>query len=122
MRRLLTWILIAVCTVAVAAPAASAAKRKHERRGGKVTQAWPHRKGAKPPSNPLAKWLARQVGPVKTKKTRGHRHLVATAAQSGTTTTTGVTFGSSLGVSLQLVRSFDIPTSDAGEAPIEIVA
>jgi len=114
MRRLPTWVLAVLAVVAVAAvPAATvaAAKKKPERRGGKVTHAWPHRKGAKPPSNPLAKWLASQVGPVTTKK-RGRSRLVATAAQNGPTPETNVTFGSSAGGSLQLVRSFDIPRSD----------
>ena len=113
MRRLLVWLSVLVAALAVAVPVASAAKKKHDRRGGKVTQAWPHRKGAKPPANPLAKWLASQVGPVKTRKARPRHRLVATAAQSGTPSTTAVTFGSSFGASLLLVRSFDIPKSDA---------
>ncbi|WP_259314709.1 hypothetical protein [Capillimicrobium parvum] len=113
MRRPTVWLSVLIAAAAVAAPAASAAGKKHDRRGGKVTHAWPHRKGAKPPANPLAKWLASQVGPVRTRRAGKRHRLVATAAQSGTTGTTSVTFGSSFGSSLLLVRSFDIPKSDS---------
>jgi hypothetical protein len=95
MRRLTVSVLTLLAVVAVSAPAASAAKQKQERRGGKVTHAWPHDKRARPPANPLAKWLARQTGPVG--KTRKHR-LVAHAAQHD--------------AALLLVRSFDIPAGD----------
>jgi hypothetical protein len=95
MRRLPVWFLAVLAAIAVCAPAATAAKKKHERRGGKVTHAWPHDRRATPPANPLAKWLAGQTGPVRT----GRRHRpVARAAQQD--------------AALLLVRSFDIPSSD----------
>lgn len=53
--------LIATQSGTVTAGAATSGKH---RVGGKVKKAWP-RTGSKPPSKLLAKWLARQVGPVK---------------------------------------------------------
>jgi hypothetical protein len=78
--------------VRTAAPRAVAAveKRKPRRRGGKVREAWPANPRAPRPRNQLARWLARQVGPVQ-KRAR------SAAAE---------------GHDKLLVRSFDIPTAD----------
>ena len=103
MRRL-TRCLVPLLLAALLLPtAAGAAHRKHhpQRRGGNVAEAWPRDHSKPAPDNPLAAWLARQVGPVPTTR-RSHRHgLVARAAA-----TTIVKGG------LSLVRSFDIPASD----------
>src|SRR3954453_10529644 len=50
-----------------AAPSGGATveKGKPKRRGGKVRQAWPANPRAPRPRNPLARWLARQVGPAR---------------------------------------------------------
>lgn len=93
------------------APLAGASQRGRAapRRGGSVRAAWPHRRDAKAPRLRLARWLARQTGPVAIKrraarkigrtKTPAVAQPRATAAQRGTSR-------------LLLVRSFDIPTSD----------
>src|SRR3954453_2113375 len=58
--------------VRTAAPRAVATieKRKPKRRGGKVREAWPANRRAPRPRNRLARWLARQVGPVPTRSAR----------------------------------------------------
>ena len=73
-----------------AAPRTVAAgeQRKPKRRGGTVRRAWPANPRAKKPRNRLARWLARQVGPVRRRSAR------SAAAQ---------------GQGKLLVRSFDIP-------------
>ena len=80
MRRLLPSVLVLVVSMtAVTAPAlagtASAETSVVKKRvGGKVKEAWP--RAGKPPAKPLARWLARQVGPVKNcgrKRTAGPR-------------------------------------------------
>jgi hypothetical protein len=112
------------------AGAATAHKKTVHRVGGRVHRAWPKR--GKAPKGALARWLARQVGPTRVKPCRVRRHgrtvachrkkprrrsalppgfrgqiagLPATRLQSDGTTSTGSS-------TLQLVRSFDIPTSD----------
>ena len=104
MRRLVPFLALLLLGALVVPSVADAAKhRKHpERRGGHVSKAWPRDRSERPPENPLAAWLARQVGPVATKAKRKRHGLVAHAA--ATTINTG---------GLALVRSFDIPTSDA---------
>jgi hypothetical protein len=100
-------------TVAQAAAAVSgeAAQRKGSRktksrvRGGKVRLAWPRDKSEKAPSFPLAEWLARQVGPDRDGATKEDG---ATETTPVLTFTGGITSGK-----LQLIRSFDIPTSDS---------
>lgn len=73
-----------------------------KRRGGEVREAWPANAKRKAPSTPLVRWLARQVGPTTTATKRKTRKAnVASAAQSAG------------GNPLLLIRSFDIPTSDA---------
>jgi hypothetical protein len=78
--------------VRTADPRAVAAveKRKPRRRGGKVREAWPANPNAPRPRNRLARWLARQVGPV--------RKQARSAAAEGH--------------DKLLVRSFDVPASD----------
>src|SRR5262245_59439155 len=86
----------------------SAAKKKHKRRGGHVRAAWPRSKKLHAPKNRLARWLAKQVGPVKRKK-KHKAHSSQTGSGSGTTGALS-TDGSG---ALWLVRSFEIPKSDA---------
>jgi hypothetical protein len=90
-----------------------------------VHRAWPHR--GKAPKGALARWLAKQVGPTRVTACRIRRHRRTVACRrkklrrksalppgfrgqmirlhADTTTSTG-------SATLQLVRSFDIPTSD----------
>jgi hypothetical protein len=64
-----TVIAYIVPAVLMAAPAvASTPQAQHKpvhRVGGKVHRAWPN--GGRKPRSPLARWLARQVGPAKAK-------------------------------------------------------
>jgi hypothetical protein len=91
-------------TASEPAPAQVAAKKK-KRRGGKVRAAWPRSKRLHAPKNRLARWLAKQVGPVKRK-----RRARASQVGSGSGTTGALTSGSA--GTLWLVRSFEIPKSD----------
>jgi hypothetical protein len=132
-------LAVLALTLAVTLAASSIAAQRHRhppaRIGGKVHPAWPRTSGHVPRSG-LARWLARQVGPtqvrpcrrrVKGRSVRCHRAkpprrsvilpgssadmealarrapdtAIATAAATPTGSTT-----------LQLVRSFDIPTDD----------
>lgn len=80
----------------------TAAKKKGKhRRGGDVRAAWPRSKRARAPRNQLARWLAKQVGPVPRKRRR---------ARAADSTTAPSTSGSG---KLWLVRSFDIPATDS---------
>jgi hypothetical protein len=107
------------------AGAAKSHKKTVHRVGGHVHHAWPIR--GKAPKGALARWLARQVGPTSIKRCRIRRHgrTVAchrkklrrksalppgfrgqlTRIRTDATTSAGA-------ATLQLVRSFDIPTSD----------
>ena len=107
------------------AVAAKSHKQTVHRVGGHVHHAWPIR--GKAPKGPLARWLAKQVGPTRVKACRIRRHGRTVAChrkrlrrksalppgfrgqmvrlKPDTTTTTGTS-------TLQLIRSFDIPTSD----------
>src|ERR1700761_2973885 len=108
------------------AVAATSHKQTAHRVGGHVHHAWPLR--GKAPKGPLARWLARQVGPTRVKACQIRRHGRTVACHrkklrrksvlppglggqrvrlqpDATTTTTGTS-------TLQLIRSFDIPTSD----------
>jgi hypothetical protein len=129
MRRI-PWLLTAlVVLLSVAVPATAGAASKHphkknERRGGKVSKAWPNDKAETPPDNPLAQWLANQVGPVPVRTRKGddatqhaqaHPGTLARAASvaAGNHAPEPVAFAAATGSSsLLLVRSFDIPTSD----------
>jgi hypothetical protein len=101
MRRLSAWFLVLLLAALALPMTAAAAKRDPERRGGPVSPAWPRDTQEQAPDNPLAAWLATQVGPVPV-TTRHHRRPHARAAAT-TVNTSG----------LALVRSFDIPSSDA---------
>jgi hypothetical protein len=132
----------AVASSGAAAPVASAAKAKpkhHPRRlGGKVRRAWPAGHTRRP-KTALARWLARQVGPRKPlpcskrpkrararcaarRRHKGHASA-ATAAAPVATAASAAKPGSSEQIriartsatrsrSLQLIRSFDIPSDD----------
>ena len=75
-----------------ATPATVTAAKKHKpkRRGGTVQRAWPANPHAPRPRNRLARWLARQVGPVR----KGSAKAAAASGQGAL-----------------LVRYFDIPQS-----------
>lgn len=115
---------------------AAAAKPKPRRLGGKVRRAWPAR-GARRPKTALARWLARQVGPrrpiacarrPKRARARCRARLrprgdasvaaagapvarAASAAMRGSTEQIRIA-GASGTASLQLIRSFAIPSDD----------
>jgi hypothetical protein len=123
-RRLVVALLVAALSV-TAAPVATAAtsahgttataaaKHKHKRnrrRGGHVRTAWPYNKHKHAPHNLLARWLAKQVGPVKRHK---HRKRTSAAVASASDTGTSAGLSTSGTGTLLLVRSFDIPTSDS---------
>jgi hypothetical protein len=104
MRRLFPCVVLLLLAALVLPTIAEAAKHKQkhaERRGGTVTKAWPRDRSDPPPDNPLAAWLAKQVGPVPTHKKRRHHGARAHAAAASINAS-----------GLALVRSFDIPTSD----------
>jgi hypothetical protein len=93
--------LAAVLVLALAVPVVAAAAHHSKRRGGTVSKAWPRDRGDQAPDNPLAAWLAKQVGPVPTRTKRhhgAHAHTASVSVNQG---------------GLALVRSFDIPTSDS---------
>lgn len=93
----------------VTAAAKKKTGKKH-RRGGKVRAAWPRSHRARAPKDDLARWLAKQVGPVPRKgKRRKARRGSAAHARATDSTTALSTSGSGR---LWLVRSFEIPTSD----------
>jgi hypothetical protein len=91
----------------IVATTAQKKQRGNQRRGGRVRAAWPRSKRARAPRNELARWLAKQVGSVKVRRRRLGR---TSQTGSGSGTTTGL---SGSGGQLWLVRSFDIPASDA---------
>jgi hypothetical protein len=103
MTRALLIVLLAVAMTpaaaearVAAAPARPAIHQKHHkppRRGGRVRRAWPANPHAPKPRSRLARWLARQVGPVRT------RARTATAAAANDN-------------SKLLIRSFAVPASD----------
>jgi len=88
------------------AAAARSTRPAARRRGGAVRVAWPRKKGAKAPRSPLARWLARRVGPARRTSERARARAAASTPGS-------VSFvGGLTGGALALVRSFDIPTTD----------
>jgi hypothetical protein len=127
-----------VSAVAIAAPtAASAVAKRHKqahRVGGRVHRAWPH--GGKAPRSPLARWLARQVGPtavkpckrrVNSKLVRCHRakpprkkpvvphprrNLVIASPSRAPEPLASVALVPTGSSTLQLARSYLIPTDD----------
>ncbi len=99
------------------APLAGASARRRAlppRRGGAVRAAWPHRRGAHRPRLRLARWLARQTGPVAIRR-RARRRI-------GSTRTPAVAapraHAAQTTQKLLLVRSFEIPRSDAAYATL----
>jgi hypothetical protein len=87
-------LLLAACMLLAALASSAAARSRHHhgrRVGGHVRQAWPQRGRA--PRAPLARWLARHVGPARRKPT----------ARTAKSDAKG---------SLELVRSYGIPTDD----------
>jgi hypothetical protein len=88
-------LALALCTaLLLAAPPALARPPRH---GGHVRLAWPANPHAPKPHSPLARWLARQVGP-----RHGRRSARAAAGETA-----------------QLVRSFDVPPSDSAYARLK---
>ncbi|MEA2178479.1 MAG: hypothetical protein QOG77_1776 [Solirubrobacteraceae bacterium] len=86
------------------------AKRKPPSRGGRVRLAWPRDRSEKAPAYPLARWLARQVGPDPDSREE-------TRANAAATTPSTIDFVGGITTSkLRLIRSFDIPTTDASYA------
>ena len=95
-------IALAACSLLAAPASAHAAKHPPKRKGGEV------RRIHNLPKGPLARFLARQVGPVKTVPKARHRSLLAhTSAVSPS-----FTADSSGNHTLYLVRSYDIPADD----------
>ena len=95
---------VALIAALVAVPAADAKHKKIKRQGGQVQKAWPATKRGKP-SNPYARYLAQQVGPLTPPNAKKATNGKASAAAAVSATNP-----------LQLVRSFDIPTNDPSYA------
>lgn len=91
----------------------SASRRVAPRRGGTVRAAWPHRGSARPPRLRLARWLARQTGPVTIARRRTRIGSTKTPATGEPRAVAAATSDK-----LLLVRSFDIPKSDASYAAL----
>ncbi|MDW5597145.1 hypothetical protein VSS74_22555 [Conexibacter stalactiti] len=93
-------------------------RRAAQRRGGKVRVAWPQRKGAAAPDSRLARWLARQVGPIAVRPARrgaarrDTRALAAASATAPLAAASAAAPGSAAQEQLLLVRSFDIPAGE----------
>ncbi len=98
-------------SAAAAAAAISSAHHPHRRRrGGRVAPAWPRDTTEKAPDFPLTRWMARQVGPDTAPATAG----AASTRPSALDFTGGITTGR-----LRLIRSFDIPATDANYARLD---
>jgi hypothetical protein len=113
MRRLI--VIVSSCALLFVPAAAEAAKKPPPRKGGQVHRAWPARGHTFKPHTYMARFLARQVGPVKiTKKMRraARRPHAAIAAA----TVPGTTQDASGTQKLYLVRSYDIPSDDPSAA------
>lgn len=99
-----------------AAPAADAHLRLPHHRGGHVRRAWPAKGRHGRPKLAMARWLARQVGPVKV-HTAKHRIAAASSDPLAHAAAAGGAAGAgfqSTGPTqtLQLVRSYTIPSDD----------
>ena len=79
-----------------------------KRRGGRVRLAWPRDRREGAPDYPLTRWMARQVGPDTSARGSAVRARAAGAAHPTVDFLGGRTTGR-----LSLIRSFDIPTTDA---------
>jgi len=139
-RRTLITATTVTCLMAVtllAGPTAASTAKHHRpvhRVGGRVHRAWPHPHGGKAPRSALARWLARQVGPTKVQPCRRRVHgrtvrchrakpprrgalppasrdlgMAADSSLGPLASVAQVPTGSS---TLQLVRSYLIPTDD----------
>jgi len=119
--KLRSLLVTVVAIFSLLAPAAASAKPTHKRHlprhlGGHVHHAWPSRHGRNRPSRPLARWLARQVGPVKVHHRRTRRHRAQALARA-TSTAGSVPFQNTGATgSLSLVRSYAIPPDDPSAA------
>ncbi len=96
---------LAVTTAAAERRSGRAPHRRVERRGGSVRPAWPRRARAPAPERRLARWLARQVGPVAAGSGKRERAVAAAAGPLARA-------AASPADPLLLVRSFEIPASD----------
>lgn len=96
----------ALLVLALSVPTVASAAHHPKRRGGAVTHAWPRDKHDTAPANPLAAWLAKQVGPVVAagQARTTHRSQDTRVARAAATSVNAS--------GLALVRSFDIPTTD----------
>lgn len=97
-------------------PAAQAAQRSgrargERRRGGRVRAAWPHRRGAQPPTRRLARWLACHSGPVAVRRARRGHRIGRTRSPAAANPRAGAAQATAAR-RLLLVRSFEIPRSD----------
>jgi hypothetical protein len=138
---ILTVAFAAIGVVSTAGPAAAASSasaaasavqaggaKSAQRRGGHVRRAWPATKAHRP-QRAITRWLARQVGPSKPVpcserpgKARGrcvaarrHKGRASVSVAAPTSRSERVALRLSTGTrisSLQLIRSFDIPTDD----------
>lgn len=100
--------------LALVVPAAQAEAKKPPRVGGQVDVAWPKDKSGKP-KQPLAQYLAEQVGALRPPSEQRGAVTVPRAAttvggSSGSATIQPT--GGALPAPLRLVRSFDIPRAD----------
>jgi hypothetical protein len=97
------------------APAAAEAAKPPPRTGGKVHRAWPAKGHTFKPHTYMARFLARQVGPVKITKRmrRAARKPHAAIAADTVPSTTKDAAGTQ---KLYLVRSYDIPGDDPSAA------
>jgi len=99
-------------------PSALEARQQHHRHlprqhGGRVHHAWPSRRGRDRPPNPLARWLARQVGPVRVSGRGRHSRHGALLAQAVSAAAGSVPFQTTGTIqALSLVRSYQIPSDD----------
>ena len=105
--RRLAGALAVAALLGMPAPSASA-RHLPRRHGGHVRVAWPHRRHGRKPHAKLARFLARQTGPVRITRrmrraARRRRHAHAAAVASVTKP-------------LLLVRSYEIPQDDPSAA------
>ena len=107
--------LLAATSLVVLPAGAEARSGHHLARphGGRVTHAWPAAHRGRP-SSPLARWLAKQVGPapkVKHARHAGHHKRLAARMASAAPVVPFANTGIGTGT-LALVRSYEIPADD----------
>jgi hypothetical protein len=113
MRRLVA--IVSSCALLLAPAAAEAAKKPPPRKGGTVHRAWPAKGHTFKPHSYMARFLARQVGPVKITK-RMRRAARRPHASIAADTAPSTTKDASSTQKLYLVRSYDIPSDDPSAA------